>query len=482
MTNSGVEAPSSLRESNQETLAGAPEQWSVRDPSSGWGQACLLAALGLALRLAIAIWGSARFPPSDDGSFYHVVAQRIAQGFGYTWLWPDGSVTYAAHYPVGYPGMVGAAYAVFGHLPLVAMCLNACVGALGVLAVHRLLHAEANSRVAWIGGLAVALNPTLLFYTPALMTEGVVAAGLALLAWACVPRADLRGLWLWLLTVGSLGGLLTLLRPQSLLLVAALAFVSAHRERWFLRAGRALAVTIIACAVCLPWTLRNCERLERCVLVSANGGWNLLIGTSEKAQGGWISVDEMGVPEKCRNVFQEAHKDACFGHAGVTRILQDPIAWLRLVPSKLGNTFNYATPAAYYLGAANSNAFPEAPRTWLGAAELLSTRLATGAALMACGRRRISGRKWRWWLMLGGVLALVTPWAWLSFVCLAILGLFSGSTVGRFAGATVAVTALTHAVFFGASRYALVCLPLLIALAAQVLRSKDAESPRQLVS
>src|SRR5256885_7855973 len=46
--------------------------------------------------------------------FYHAVATRIARGAGYTWAWPDGVVTYAAHYPVGYPALLGAAYAVFG--------------------------------------------------------------------------------------------------------------------------------------------------------------------------------------------------------------------------------------------------------------------------------------------------------------------------------------------------------------------------------
>ena len=61
----------------------------------------------LVLRAFVAAYGAGRFPPADDGGFYHVVAQRIALGLGYTWLWPDGAVTYAAHYPVGYPALLG---------------------------------------------------------------------------------------------------------------------------------------------------------------------------------------------------------------------------------------------------------------------------------------------------------------------------------------------------------------------------------------
>src|SRR4051794_29309693 len=99
---------------------------------AGW-----LAALALALRVLVVLWAKDRFPPADDGSFYHVVAQRIAHGQGYTWLWPDGAVSYAAHYPVGYPALLGLAYAVFGPSPVVAMLVNAVLGALAVFAAHR---------------------------------------------------------------------------------------------------------------------------------------------------------------------------------------------------------------------------------------------------------------------------------------------------------------------------------------------------------
>jgi len=63
--------------------------------------AAWLSALAFALRVLVVCWAKDRFPPADDGSFYHVVAQRIAHGQGYTWLWPDGAVSFAAHYPVG---------------------------------------------------------------------------------------------------------------------------------------------------------------------------------------------------------------------------------------------------------------------------------------------------------------------------------------------------------------------------------------------
>src|SRR6185295_18682687 len=128
-------------------------------------------------------WAAARFPPSEDGHFYHVVASRIAQGVGYTWLWPDGAVTYAAHYPVGYPAIVALGYALFGPHPVVAMLENAGLGALAVLAVHRVASVGGSRRAALFAAFAAAVHPGLVFYTPALMTEGAAASLCIIGAW-----------------------------------------------------------------------------------------------------------------------------------------------------------------------------------------------------------------------------------------------------------------------------------------------------------
>ncbi|WP_394827482.1 hypothetical protein [Pendulispora albinea] len=101
--------------------------------------AALASALALAVRLATVVWACDRFPPAGDGTYYHVLATRMAEGHGYTWLWPDGAVTYAAHYPVGYPALLALGYVVFGARPVVAMVINALLGAAMTFAVYRLV-------------------------------------------------------------------------------------------------------------------------------------------------------------------------------------------------------------------------------------------------------------------------------------------------------------------------------------------------------
>ena len=71
----------------------------------------VVGVIAFVARWFVVVWAANRIPPTADGTYYHVLATRIAEGHGYTWLWPDGAVTYAAHYPVGYPALLAGPYA-----------------------------------------------------------------------------------------------------------------------------------------------------------------------------------------------------------------------------------------------------------------------------------------------------------------------------------------------------------------------------------
>lgn len=440
-------------------------------------------AVALAARLAVVAWAAGRFPPTADGEYYHRLATRLAQGLGYTWAWPDGAVTYAAHYPVGYPGAVAAIYAIAGPHPAAAMALNALVGALAALAVHRLAARAGSRGIAALAGALVALHPGLVAYTPALMTEGVTGALLACAAWAAAwagERAAASRSALPFAAVGALLGIAALVRPQSVLLAPALAWIAAPAptpgRRWS-RALPAILATVAALAVCAPWTARNCARMGRCALVSVNGGWNLLIGAEPAGNGSWAPLQ---VPDACREVFDEAGKDACFEREARRRIAERPAVWLALAPRKLAATFDYCGAAGWYLHASNPAAFGEQRKIALGKAEtvyeMLVLLLALAWAARAPGARGGALAIVRIALAVAGVvLAALTMHAWVAYVVLLGLGLLQGRALLRgpilasSALVVLAATALTHAVFFGAGRYALVCLPLLSGVAALAL-------------
>lgn len=453
-----------------------------RDPPRDLADGLWIGAAALAIRALVVIWARDRFPPADDGSFYHVVAQRIAHGAGYTWLWPDGAVTYAAHYPVGYPALIGAAYALFGASPAVAMGENALIGAFAAFAAQRIVARRGTRTQAVLAGVLVAAHPGLVFYTPALMTEGVAAALLVVAVWLAFRVGDARG-WRWrLLALGVALGLLTLVRPQLLVMAPILGFFAvdpprrgsqrtAPEPRYGARLLRGAAVTALAVACCLPWTLRNCARMDRCVLVSANGGWNLLIGSAPDGSGAWVPIEGANVPPECRTVFGEADKDRCFGRAGLLRIRRDLPGFLALVPRKLSVTFDYFGAPGHYLHTSNFRHFDESAKLRLGVIETAWERL---ILLLAIAQATLQGSKRRRLRLAAGAAAAlfaVLRAGWLGYLGLVVTTALAGRELlkrptAALAAALVLTTAATHAVFFGAGRYGFVCAALLCVAAA----------------
>ncbi len=442
------------------------------------------ASLGLALRVLVVVWAWARIPPAADGTFYDTIARRIADGKGYTWLWPDGTVTYAAHYPVGYPAFVAFSYRLFGATPGSAMVLAAVLGALSVLAVHRVVARGGTRRQALAAALLMAAHPGLLSYTPALMTEGVTASLVSFAILAFVRAREVSGTdrVKRALVLGLVVGLATYVRPQSLVLAPLLVLLLPARgiRQWMTRAlAPALAATAVVFAMLAPWTVRNCEKMGRCALVSVNGGWNLLIGTDPEAKGSWAEVK---VPEACRSEFDEAKKDSCFNREAQREIAAHPGLWLSLVPQKLAATFDYAGAGPWYLHAANPSAFTDQAKLTVAAIELVFERLVLiagiGAVFRALRRKGTRVSRWVSWGVLASAASLLTIHAFW-----AVLGMSVGLSALRWGrghpptdssdappvfGAALAVvgsTIVIHAVFFGAGRYSLVAFPAFVSLA-----------------
>lgn len=454
------------------------------------------AGVALVARLAVAAWAHGKFPPADDGHYYDILARRLAHGDGYTWAWPDGAVTYVAHYPVGYPALLAVTYWLVGVSAAAAMVLQALLGAASVLAMHRLVDGPGVPR--WrpaAAGLALAIHPALVPYTAAFMTEGVTGAllvvGAGLAAWARESErstssgAKLAGVpsrtsrpsptwhaWGAVFAAGVVMAIATLVRPQSLALAPVFgAAAAASDARVRTRAARAVAVVAIALACVAPWTARNCVRMHRCALVSLNEGWNLLIGVTSTT-GGW---QEVLVPPECATVWGEAEKDQCFERAAWADIVRSPGRWIAGAPAKVAMTLDYFGAAPAYLHRSNPEAFDNRATLALAALETIASRLLLLGALVACGRLEGPRPRARKAIALAGAVAALTLHGWLGYVAIPVAVAMAGArAVARAplivpcAAAVVAVTVLVHAAFFGAGRYGLVAAPFVAGLAFAV--------------
>ncbi|HEX2877998.1 MAG TPA: glycosyltransferase family 39 protein, partial [Polyangiaceae bacterium] len=313
-----------------------------------WGFTLLIAMLGSVLRAFAAVLLARE--PVWDAHYYHFGAQRIAQGLGYSddVLIGGNAVWHPwCHYPVGYSAFLGTVYRVFGSGQLVGPLLNVAIGALTVVAAHRLARLFLSpTRSRWAAVLT-ALHPGLIVYSAVLMTEPLAALSLlvtGLCAFAVAHR------WRDGLT-GFVIGLAALVRPPSLLALPVLLFAHARP----LRRG-VIAVTIaglVALATIVPWTIRNCRVMDGCALISTNGGWNLAIGALTPTG----RFHTLRAEDGCRIVTGQVQQDRCWGRIGWQTITADPGAWLAKIPAKLENTFNHESFPIAYLAEAD-------PQTW----------------------------------------------------------------------------------------------------------------------
>jgi len=441
--------------------------------------------VSLVPRLFVAVAWSKE--PVWDGHYYHFGAERIAEGFGYSEdVVIDGhKVTKPwVHYPVGYSGMLGMLYKAFGSGLLVAPIVNALLGALLVVVVHRLARVYLSERRAEAAAVLTALHPGLIAYSPVVMTEPLAAL---LIVAAFLAALKLSGWWRPA-TFGFVLGLATLVRPSSLLCLPLLLLTV--KFDW-LAMTKQLALALVCCLLpVLPWTLRNCKVMDGCALVSTNGGWNLAIGSfTEDGRFRTLRAND-----GCKIVTGQVQQDRCWADIGKKRIAENPWGWLAKAPQKLAQTYNHESFAIEYLHEADPTAWPEQRRR--AGRELLTLfhrLLMLGAALSVvamAGYRPRAGKAYltqtALLLMIAGVsaycfadddhpfylLALIPP--------LVALARLPGRPTQGPAGACLLgwllLTSLTHAVFFGDDRYHLVVTPAFCILAAAALR---APSPQE---
>lgn len=438
-----------------------------------------VAVVALLPRLFVALAWSRE--PVWDGHYYHAGAARIAQGLGYSEdvilggarLWRPW-----CHYPVGYSGLLAAAYRVFGSGLTVAPVVNAVIGALLVVVVHRLALRSSTVNRARIAAAITAVHPGLIAYSAVLMSEVLCALLVLLGAWIAVRR--LR--WSNTALAGVVFGLSALVRPSSILAAPLVALLMPlPRLPALARAG---VVSLVAFATILPWTYRNCRVMDGCALVSTNGGWNFAIGALTP-NGRFYPLH---ASDGCPVVTGQVQQDRCWAEVGRKTVLSDPMAWLSRIPLKLSQTYDHESFAVEYLREANPADWPESRRV-AGRALLSAVHqillIAAALAFVSLPSPRRVGRAGM--IAQGALLALVLGYAGYAFVddshpfwviaaLLPVLGLLRLpgappiSTVERFLLGWVFATTLTHAVFFGDDRYHLVVTPALAIFAASALR------------
>ena len=306
------------------------------------------------------------------------------------------------------------------------------------------------------------------------MTESV-AASLVVIALACAPeKADTKRVHVT--RIVAMGGGLRArdARAPADDRARATPGVDHHAPR-FVAAGLVLAVALVVVA---PWTARNCVRMNRCALVSVNGGWNLLIGVRTD-NGSWTQLD---APDECKEVWDEAAQGRVLRARRASRDRRTRRARgsrrsrasspsrstssRRVRTTSIAATRARSTSTRTVIAGARrdgrvapaARAGPRRQRAALPASRLAkelgsSTAPRFALALAGLGFAFVATRRGQ----RTAILAALVPRARARRAPL------HGADAS--AGVVVATTMVTHAVFFGAGRYGLLVVPF-VALAA----------------
>ena len=258
----------------------APSSVSSRPVSYKHLVAALLA--GLALRLFFIV----HFPfEAGDTHFYRELARNWLDHGTYG-LFVRGQLIPVDMRMPGYPAFLAAVYAMFGQTGKAVLIVQAIVDlmtcVLAALIAARLAPDSRRTVVATAALWLAALCPFTANYTAVLLTETLATflTILALFLFVCVlghpsmdlplrsfDRKSLRSATGWFLLGGVLVGVGTLVRPEAPLILIAVGLVLC--SRWRRRANwpkLALAVSWMAVGLLLPltpWAARNARTLGR---------------------------------------------------------------------------------------------------------------------------------------------------------------------------------------------------------------------------
>lgn len=285
--------------------------------------------VGVALALRFAYAAAAPPPPISDEKHYDLLARSLAAGGGYV---EDGVPT--AYWPVGYPALVAAFYAIFGlgYLPIIIF--QAVLGAATAVLTWRLASLFWAERPARAAGLIVAVLPSQVAYAARLFPAvlfgfaAVVATYLVIKNGRLVAAAG-AGI---VTGAGALAAPVLLPMPGAFLLIDLLAGRSWKRA--FVRAAVAAAV---AAAVVAPWTYRNWRVLGAFVPVSTNGGVILWMGNNADADGSYTFPICPANPLSL--ISDEVRRDRLGRSLAWDFMRRHPAAFLKLVIPKFANLY-----------------------------------------------------------------------------------------------------------------------------------------------
>lgn len=258
-----------------------------------WGPFGLVVGVALAVRLVAAVVIDRQVAQTPgricliegDAAGYWELGRRIARSEDYVLYDPPRRVMRMP----GFPAVLAVSHLLFGENLFAARCWLVIIGALGCGAVYALGRVLATEAIALLAGMATALSPPLIAFSPLLLSETTFATTLTVNLWTIAllwrtPRASVA--WWCAIGVGVTGAIAVFMRPTWLPVVPLVALVHAVCSGHTSNRWKEAAVMVLSLVICLsPWVLRNARVTGHLVLTTLWDGPSLYDGLHPGATG-----------------------------------------------------------------------------------------------------------------------------------------------------------------------------------------------------
>jgi len=240
-------------------------QIAPNDSGSRWKAFSIILAIGILIRLVFLLWLADK-PLMSDAVNYNDMSGQLLSGERFVPYWPPGLPLYLA-----------AVHKLFGPAAIAARLGMLAFYAGTSIFVWRTAALMTESAVA--GNIALgflAFSPASIHASVEPLTQLPAAMCVTIIAYCLIRLESVQSMGnLALLALSA--GYLTLIRPSSLLLVAALPFYLLWRTRRWMPS---LAVTAVAAVIVGSWTGYIYEKTGRLVKINTANSANFYLGNN----------------------------------------------------------------------------------------------------------------------------------------------------------------------------------------------------------
>jgi 4-amino-4-deoxy-L-arabinose transferase-like glycosyltransferase len=312
--------------------------------------ALFLAALGVLVRVALALWLGISDPPEagSDSELYDTYAWNLAQGRGFRGMSPDvADQDHLTACVVPGTSLVWAGiYAVVGHRYDVIRLAHCIFGGIAVFFVFEIGARSYGNRVGIISSAIYAVFPTAVLFSVALMSEALSNLFFLAFILATLWFGD-RPSWGRCMISGFLLGAVMLTRPSCVFMFPLVVVWGVWQLRGQWRSMlQAAAIPIVAIAVIAPWAARNYKVFHEFIPFSTLGGATLLGGNNDVVVTDPLyfgySVWDSTIPEyreALQTAGDEVERDRRARRFAVEWIKNHPEKWAFMVYHKTRRAF-----------------------------------------------------------------------------------------------------------------------------------------------